>query len=266
VTKLNEFDLAFIVDTTGSMGGLIQAAQKQMVEMVDALSTSVDVDMQLGVVEYRDHPPQDRMIYRVHQLTGDLKSAKKAINRLSPGGGGDEPEAVFAGIVAACEKLEWRRHARRMALLVGDAPPHGVGCPGDGFPRGCPSGETIDTVSAKAEQTSMTLYALGLTRRCAESFERISRLTGGQFFSADDGPAAMKQMQSILESEFGQLDFDREVHQTWRSLIDPTVDAVADGLGQSSAKVGSAVCRLQSRGLIVTERTVASVNAGEASA
>jgi hypothetical protein len=28
---LNQLDLAFVVDTTGSMGGLISAAQKQMV-------------------------------------------------------------------------------------------------------------------------------------------------------------------------------------------------------------------------------------------
>ena len=43
--------MAFIVDTTASMGGLIKAAQKRMVEMVDSLATAVDVDMQLGVVE-----------------------------------------------------------------------------------------------------------------------------------------------------------------------------------------------------------------------
>ena len=115
VTTINQFDLAFVVDTTGSMGGLIAAAQTQMVEMVDTLSTAVDVDMQLGVVEYRDHPPQDRMVYRVHQLTGNLGKAKRAINRLSADGGGDEPEAVFAGIVAACRELAWRRHARRWA-------------------------------------------------------------------------------------------------------------------------------------------------------
>ena len=94
MTKINQFDLAFVVDTTGSMGGLIEAAKKQMVEMVDALATAVDVDMQLGVVQYRDHPPQDRMVYRVHRLTGNLKEAKKTIGKLQADGGGDPPEAV----------------------------------------------------------------------------------------------------------------------------------------------------------------------------
>jgi hypothetical protein len=51
MTTINQFDLAFVVDTTGSMGGLINAAQKQMITIVDSLSNSLDVDMQLGVVE-----------------------------------------------------------------------------------------------------------------------------------------------------------------------------------------------------------------------
>ncbi len=258
MTKINEFDLAFVVDTTGSMGGLIGAAQKQMVDMVNSLAAAVDVDMQLGVVEYRDHPPQDRMVYRVYQLTSNLKKAKKAINGLKADGGGDEPEAVFAGIVAACKELDWRPHARRMAVLVGDAPPHGVGCRGDGFPQGCTSGETMESVSAKAEEARITLYALGLTPNCAASFERISGLTGGRFFRADWADEAMRQMKGILQKEFGDLDFDREDHDAWESMTDPTVEMVAKHVGATPPKVASAVCRLQSRGFMLPKVATAS--------
>ncbi|HEX2476772.1 MAG TPA: vWA domain-containing protein [Lacipirellulaceae bacterium] len=254
MTKINEFDLAFVVDTTGSMGGLIKAAQKQMVGMVDALATAVDVDMRLGIVEYRDHPPQDRMIYRVYNLTDNLKKAKKAIDGLSAEGGGDEPEAVYAGIVAACDKLAWRRHSRRMAVLVGDAPPHGAGCPGDGFPRGCPSGQTMESVSARAEEVRVTLYALGLSPRCAEPFDRISGMTGGRFFPADEADKAMAQMKHILENEFGQLEFDREIYHVWESMTDPTVELVAQQIEATLSKVAAAVCRLQSRGFLLQER------------
>ena len=65
------------------------------------------VDLRLGIVEYRDHPPQDTMVYRVYPLTGDLRQAKELINRLKPEGGGDVPEAVLAGVVAACQELAW---------------------------------------------------------------------------------------------------------------------------------------------------------------
>lgn len=248
--KINEFDLGFVVDTTGSMSGLIQAAQKQMIDIVDSLSAAADVDMQLAVVEYRDHPPQDTMLTRVHPLTGDLKQAKRTINNLSADGGGDLPEAVFAGIVAACQQLDWRKHSRRIAILVGDAPPHGVGCHGDGFPRGCPSGETIESVSAKVEEAAITLYALGLHPIATKSFELLSRLTGGRFFKAREGEDAIGRLSQILRSEFGELEFDRQVHSAWHSVADPTVDAIAQALEATPPRIASSVSRLQSRGLL----------------
>src|SRR5690242_7915138 len=175
MAEINALDLAFVVDTTGSMGNLIGAAQRQMVAMIGEVARSAEVSLRLGVVEYRDHPPQDRLVFRVHPFTGDLKKAQAAINGLKADGGGDTPEAVLDGVLAACRDLKWRPHARRLAVLVGDAPPHGVGCGGDGFPRGCPCGETIDSVTAAAEEARVTLYALGLTPYVTESFGRLSR-------------------------------------------------------------------------------------------
>ncbi len=247
---INEFDLAFIVDTTSSMSRLIGAAQRQMVDMIDALAKDSDIDMQLGVVEYRDHPPEDTMVYRVHALTGDLQKAKKTINRLRVRGGGDLAEAVFAGIVAACKELNWRNHSRRIAVLVGDAPPHGVGARGDAFPRGCPSGETIESVAATAEENSVTLYAIGLTRDVVDSFTAMSRLTGGQFYNADHGNTAIAHIREVLSREFGELALDCKVHAAWEGMDVPTIDSLAVRLNVTTPRVASSVSRLQSRGLL----------------
>lgn len=40
--------------------------------------------------------------------------------------GGDGPEAVTAALKAALE-LTWRPTSSRMAVLIADAPPHGIG-------------------------------------------------------------------------------------------------------------------------------------------
>lgn len=40
--------------------------------------------------------------------------------------GGDGPEAVTAGMKAALD-LQWRPQASKMAVLIADAPPHGIG-------------------------------------------------------------------------------------------------------------------------------------------
>ena len=251
MAPVNHFDLAFTIDTTGSMGHLIQAAQKQMVEMIESLSKESQIDMRFGVVEYRDHPPQDKMIYRAYDLTGDLKKARKAINGLNASGGGDAPEAVFAGIVATIDQLSWRPYSRRMAILVGDAPPHGVGAQGDSFHNGCPSGETIDSVSAKSEENRMTLYSLGLHQGCEPYFENMSRLTGGRYFRSENASAAMDKIREILATEFGDVEFDREVHDAWELTKSPSIDEVAEQLSAPASKVSTSVCRLQTRGLLL---------------
>jgi Mg-chelatase subunit ChlD len=249
MAQLNEFDLAFVVDTTGSMGGLIAAAQRQMTEMIDALASAAAVEMRLGIVEYRDHPPQDTLISRAYPFTADLRAAKKTLGSLKAAGGGDAPEAVFAGLVTASQ-LAWRGHARRVTVLVGDAPPHGVGSRGDAFPRGCPSGETIHSTSAKLEDKNIRLYAIGLTREVNDSFGQLSTLTGGRLFPVGQGDTAIEQLKKLLEGEFGQLDFDREVHGQWTAATEPSVEIIAERLAVPPARVAAAVSRLSCRNLL----------------
>ena len=119
---INQFDLAFVVDTTASMSNLIHAAQKQLVQVIDALADGNDVDMRLGIVEYRDHPPQDNMVSRVYPFTDDSAKAKKTIKALKVDGGGDAPEAVFAGVFRRCEN--WNGARTRVALPFWSATRH----------------------------------------------------------------------------------------------------------------------------------------------
>jgi hypothetical protein len=249
-TEINALDLAFVVDTTGSMRGLIAAAQRQMITMLDALSRTAGVAMRLGVVEYRDHPPQDPLVYRAHGLTADLATARKTIDGLEAAGGGDTPESVLDGVLATCRELKWREHARRIAVLVGDSPPHGVGAHGDGFPRGCPCGETIESVTAAAEEARVTFYALGLTHAVTESFTRLSTLTGGEFFAAGSGDAALDRLRALLEAEFGALDFDRRVLEAWNAQPGVALDELATALGSSRPAVSAALSRLGARRLL----------------
>jgi von Willebrand factor type A domain/Winged helix-turn-helix DNA-binding len=251
MSDVNALDLAFVVDTTGSMGAFIQAAQSQMIAMIDALATGHEVDLRLAVVEYRDHPPQDQMVYRVHPFREDRKAVQKTINGLQPDGGGDGPESVFDGVLAACRELAWRPHARRLAVLVGDAPPHGVGGSGDGFPKGCPCGETIESVTAAAEEAGVTMYALGLTSQVRDSFGRLSQFTGGEYFESGQGAAAIDRLQVLLQAEFGHLDFDRKLLALRREAPELSLDGLAERLGSSRPAVSSAVSRLGARGLLV---------------
>jgi hypothetical protein len=50
--------------------------------------------------------------------------------------GGDYPEAIAPALHAAVHTLTWRKNAVKIALLIADAPPHGLAASGDGWPNG----------------------------------------------------------------------------------------------------------------------------------
>ncbi|HEY1016326.1 MAG TPA: vWA domain-containing protein [Herpetosiphonaceae bacterium] len=251
---INHFDLAFVIDTTGSMGGLIGAAQQQMVSMIRELALLADVDLMVAVVQYRDHPPQDQLVSEHWDFSADLGSVQAVINGLSASGGGDGPEAVLDGVRAACDLLSWRPHSRRVAVLIGDAPPHGVGSGGDAFPDGCPCGDTVASVTAAAEERRITLHGLALQRQIAEVWTQLSNATGGEYFSASQGNHAITLIKEMLLDEFGDLEFDQRVLAAWRDGNSlggaPGYDDLAQQLESSRPAVAAALSRLGARGLL----------------
>ena len=247
IDAINHFDLAFVVDTTGSMGSFIAAAQRLMNNMIAALLQNSNVNMQIGLVEYSDHPPQDTVLTIVYPL-GTPKDLQQKIKNIKLHGGGDGPEAVFDGISDACNKLKWRKHSRKVIVLVGDSPPHGVGGAGDGFPRGCPCGQTVESVSAMCEEKGVTLYAIILSSTAKESFTSLSRLTGGEAFDSSQGEKAVEKVQQILEAEFSNIELDKSVLESWTE--ESTVDDLAAKMELKVSDVANSVMRLRSRGLI----------------
>ncbi len=253
--KLSQVDLAFIVDTTGSMSGFIQSARQQMTDMLQAATDDapLPIDLRVGVVEYRDHPPQDHtFVAQPHAFTGDLRKVRETIAALAPAGGGDGPEAVFDGLAAAGNELTWRAHACRLAVLIGDAPPHGVGAHGDSFRTGCPCGMTTASTTALLEQLGVTLYALGLTQWVKDSFTPLAVWTGGAYFEAERGQNAVEAIQQVIAREFEEIDMDRRVLELCRATPDWTMDGVSEALTSGRNRVAASLNRLGRRGLLTT--------------
>jgi hypothetical protein len=250
---LNQVDLAFVVDTTGSMGAFIGVARQHMIALLRSLADGAETrpDLRVAVVEYRDHPPQDNsFVAQPHGFESDLARCQKIINRLSPDGGGDAPEAVYDGLEESCTKLKWRPHSCRLAVLVGDAPPHGTGCHGDGFRHGCPCGLTAEQVTALLEANGITLYALGLTAMVRNSFAPLATWTGGAYFEAAEAQKAIDALQELLKNEFAGIDLDRQVLELCRRDPEWTVDGMSETLASGRQRVAASLSRLGRRGLL----------------
>lgn len=258
---LNHLDLAFVVDTTASMGPFINSARAHMVALLRRLTADArtPIALQVAVVEYRDHPPQDlSFVTREYEFTSELAAVQKVIAKLAPDGGGDMPEAVLDGIIAAAKRIAWRPHSRRTAILVGDAPPHGWGQRGYAPHGACACGVTVDAATAALESERIVLYALGLTAMVDAPFTWLARATGGAYFAAHRGQDAMAALEALLAREFADIDFDRRVRDRRRENPEATVDDLASALESPPGRVAGSLSRLGRRGLLASAESFAS--------
>jgi hypothetical protein len=186
---VGQVDVAFVVDTTGSMGPFIEAARRHIRRLVEEIGEKGDLDLQFAVVEYRDHPQQEAsFVTRPHPF-GDGVSLQAALELLQPSGGGDGPEAVLDGLVAAAN-LQWRHEADRLCYLVGDAPPHGYAAGGDSWPHGCPCRATPNGVVELLRGRGIQLHAIALHSEpdLVRAFGELSEGCGGTLTETHDDP------------------------------------------------------------------------------
>ncbi|MBL8951730.1 MAG: VWA domain-containing protein [Myxococcaceae bacterium] len=117
-------DVAFVVDTTGSMGdeiGWLKAEIKQLAADISAAHPNVPT--RWGLVHYRD--VGDDYVTRHVDFTTSVTAYQTSLDGLAPGGGGDFPEAPAAALAKA-GTLQWGTAASTAKLIfwVADAPPH----------------------------------------------------------------------------------------------------------------------------------------------
>ncbi|MCI0536960.1 MAG: VWA domain-containing protein [Verrucomicrobiales bacterium] len=120
-----EIEVAFVLDTTGSMGGLIQAAKEKIWAIANTLATTKPAPhIKLALVAYRDRG--DAYVTKRTDLTDDLDAVYKELMAFQADGGGDEPESVNQALDEAVTKLSWSKDDKtyRVLFLVGDAAPH----------------------------------------------------------------------------------------------------------------------------------------------
>lgn len=118
-------EVVFVLDTTGSMGGLIEAAKEKIWSIASTLAQAQQApQISMGLVAYRDRG--DEYVTRVIDLNQDLDSMYAKLMDFEAGGGGDGPEAVNEGLEAAIERMSWSQGSDvyKVVFLVGDAPPH----------------------------------------------------------------------------------------------------------------------------------------------
>ena len=219
-------DVVFVLDTTGSMGGLIEGAKKKIWSIASQIvSGQPRPDVRIGLVGYRDKG--DAYVTRRYQLTEDIDDIYENLQRFRAQGGGDTPEHVNRALYDAMNKMSWRegQDVLRLVFLVGDAPPH------EGR-----DGLYSRTLARAAVDKGITLNAVrcGHSGATATAWKRIATMSGGMYASIrqDGGMVAVK---SPVDERLKELNMELS------STILPTGDKVAKRAARRRATLNMAM-------------------------
>jgi len=124
-TQSHQIEVVFILDTTSSMSGLIQAAKEKIWSIATTMASAEQApDIRMGLVAFRDRG--DTYVTRVLDLSQDLDSMYASLMDFKAQGGGDGPESVNQALYDAINRISWSEdeNVYKVAFLIGDAPPH----------------------------------------------------------------------------------------------------------------------------------------------
>jgi hypothetical protein len=167
-------DVVFVLDTTGSMGGLLQGAKQKIWSIASRMASGKPTPrVRVGLVAYRD--VGDAYVTQRHALTEDLDAMYKTLSGLQAAGGGDGPEAVQAGLADAVDRMAWSdgKRVAKMIFLVGDAPAHEQdrAALNASARRAIAKGIVVGTIRCGSDMTT------------AEQFREVALLADGRFDS-----------------------------------------------------------------------------------
>lgn len=173
-------EMVFVLDTTGSMGGLLDGAKQKIWSIVNSVQQSAHPPrVRVGLVAYRDH--DDVYVTRVTPLTSDLDKIYTTLMTYKAEGGGDGPEDVRQALSDGVRKGGWSARSPRTAqvlFLVGDAPPH------DDYAQ---EPDTL-TTAAVAAKRGIVINAIecGSAEDTRQAWQKIAKHAEGAFFAIEE--------------------------------------------------------------------------------
>ena len=179
--KSEGLDIVITFDSTGSMQGEIDQVKSQ-IERIGAVLYQLIPKTKIGICTYRDET--DLYVVKGLPLTSSLNEVVDYLEGIEAGGGGDEPEAVNAGLRWSIEKNNFRRRARKIILVFGDAPPHASRMDeclllASNFRK--KQGGSVGTVTCRGEELM-------------DEFVEIAQLGGGEAFLTRDEREIMSKL------------------------------------------------------------------------
>ncbi len=195
-------EAVFVLDTTGSMGGMIETAREKIWSIATTLAQgNPRPEISIGLVAFRDRG--DEYVTRVIDLTTDLDALYAELMQFRAAGGGDVPEAVNEALYDAVHRISWsdNPHSYRVVFLVGDAPPQMNYRDDVKYP------ETLAAAAAKG--IVVNTIQCGDMAATTHHWQRIAALGQGRYFRVEQAGGGVT-VDTPFDEQIAQLSRDLE--------------------------------------------------------
>ena len=177
-------EVVFVLDTTGSMGGLIEAAKEKIWSIASTMASANSApEIRMGLVAYRDRG--DDYVTQVIDLSSDLDSMYAKLMDFQAGGGGDGPESVNQALHDAVNRISWSQDPKsyKAIFLVGDAAPHMDYQDDVKYP--------VSIAQAKERGIVVNSIQCGQLPDTRQDWLKVAQLGGGRYFEVEQSGSAL---------------------------------------------------------------------------
>ncbi|MEN8170393.1 MAG: vWA domain-containing protein [Pseudomonadota bacterium] len=190
-------EAVFVLDTTGSMSGLIQAAKEKIWSIANTMASAQPApEIRIGLVAYRDRG--DAYITQVVDLSADLDSTYATLMDFRAGGGGDGPESVNQALDDAVNRMSWSQDDKtyKVVFLVGDAPAH----------MDYQDDVKYPVTIAAAKQRGIVINAIqsGRNGEALRMWQQIAQAGSGEYFQVEQSGNAVA-IATPFDKELAEL-------------------------------------------------------------
>ena len=229
-------EVVFVLDTTGSMSGLIEGAKQTIWSIAGGIIERTGGEVRIGLVPYRDRG--DAYVTRLFPLTNNLDQVYADLQEFRAAGGGDTPESVNQALHEAVAEIAWSDSPRvlKTIFLVGDCPPH-MDYPDDvKYPESCALATNRNIVVSTVQ--------CGGYGETTPIWKEIAERTGGGFTQIGQS-GSMKMVETPFDAEIQKLNAElggtvlpygcKEVQSSLRRLVEVNADSSAFVAGARNA-------------------------------
>lgn len=193
----HRIEVVFVLDTTSSMSGLIQAAKEKIWSIANTMAQArQNPEIKMGLVAFRDRG--DTYVTQVLNLSSDLDSMYAKLMDFKAQGGGDTPESVNQALYDAVTRVSWSQDSDvyKVVFLIGDAPPHMDYSNEVQFPQ------TLEM----AKQKGIVVNAIqsGQQAHTTQVWQQIAQLGDGRYFKVENSGNAVA-VSTPFDKKLGEL-------------------------------------------------------------